>query len=100
MTAQPYVTTPAPTASRGRLGILRCALTGVVVLAATYVACWLPAATGLIGGSHMYISLFTIAPVGSIAALAVGLCWSVALGAITGALVAVAYNAFAFVERG
>jgi hypothetical protein len=47
----------------------------------------------------MYISIFTVAPVASVAALAIGICWSVAFGAVTGALTAVTYNAFAFVEE-
>lgn len=85
--------------SESRLSALRCALTGAVVLMALFILCWAAAAVGLINNSHMYISLFTVAPVASTAALAVGLCWSAVFGALTGALVAVAYNALAFVGR-
>lgn len=83
----------------GKLGILRCTLTGATVLVVLYVLCWGAAAAGLINSSHMYISLFTLAPVASLAALAVGLCWSVVFGALTGALVALAYNGYAATDR-
>jgi hypothetical protein len=86
-------------ASHSRLSATRCALTGAVVLVILFAACWVAAAAGLAGGSHMYISIFTLAPVASLAALGVGLCWSVVFGAATGALIAVAYNAFGFIER-
>jgi hypothetical protein len=65
----------------------------------TFILCWAAAAAGFFGGSHAYISLFTTAPAASVSALAVGLCWSVAIGAISGGLVAVTYNGFAFVDR-
>lgn len=82
-----------------RLSILRCALTGAVVLGVQFAACWAAAAAGFTGGSHMYISIFTLAPAASVAALGVGLFWSAVFGGLTGALVAVAYNAFDFVQR-
>ena len=47
----------------------------------------------------MYIALFTTAPVGSAAALGVGLGWSLGFGALGGALIALAYNALAFLDR-
>lgn len=82
-----------------RLSALRCALTGAVVLAILFALCWAAAAAGFAGGSHMYISVFTLAPVASMTALVIGLCWSVVFGAVTGALIAATYNAFAFVEQ-
>jgi hypothetical protein len=82
-----------------RLSALRCAVTGAVVLAVLFAICWAAAAAGYAGGSHRYISLFTLAPEASLTALGVGLCWSVVFGAVSGLLVAVAYNTFAFVER-
>ena len=44
-------------------------------------------------------ALFTLADVGSTAALAAGLCWSLAFGALAGALIALAFNALAFLGR-
>lgn len=85
--------------SESTLSALRCALTGAVVLTALFVLCWAAAAVGLVNNSHMYISLFTVAPVASAAGLAVGVCWSAVFGALAGALVAVTYNALAFVGR-
>jgi hypothetical protein len=81
-----------------RLSALRCALTGAAVLGIQFVVCWAAAVAGL-AGSHMYIANFTLAPVGSPTALAVGLCWSVIIGVATGALIAVVYNALGFVEH-
>ena len=54
---------------------------------------------GWLVSSHMYIALFTTAPVGSAAALGVGLGWSLGFGALGGALIALAYNALAFLDR-
>jgi hypothetical protein len=82
-----------------RLSAVRCGATGAVVLAILFVACWVAAAAGYVGGSHRYISLFTLAPEASLTALGVGLCWSLVFGAVSGLLVAVTYNTFAFVER-
>lgn len=81
-----------------KLSAKRCALTGAAVLVVQFAFCWIAAATGM-AGSHMYIANFTLAPVGSLTALAVGLFWSVVIGGATGALIALIYNAFGFVER-
>lgn len=84
---------------RGRLPLVRCAGAGAAALGALFVLCWIGAALGWANASHMYVSLFTLAPVGSTAALAAGLCWSLAFGALAGALIALAFNALAFLER-
>ncbi len=84
---------------RARLPLVRCAGAGAVALGALFVLCWIAAALGWASGSHMYVSLFTLAPVGSTMALAAGLCWSLGFGALGGALVALAFNALAFLER-
>lgn len=83
----------------GQLPILRCTLVGGIVLGVLFVICWLGATTGWLSASHTYVSLFTIAPAPSSAALASGLCWSIVFGAITGALIAFAYNILAFLDR-
>ena len=76
-----------------RLSIRRCAATGAVVLGVLFALCWMGGAIGLLSASHMFVGLFTTAPMTSITAGALGLFWSVVFGAITGALVALAYNA-------
>ena len=86
-------------ASGGRLSVRRCAGVGVVVFGVLFVLCWLGTAIGWLNASHMYLALFTIAPIGSTAAFAGGLCWSVVFGGLTGVLTAVTYNALAFLSR-
>ena len=88
---------PAP--SLLRLGLLRCALTGAASVGVFYVLCWAGAAIGMAGVSHMFIALFTTSPIASMAALAIGLCWSLLFGALSGALIAVSYNCFGFLGR-
>lgn len=84
---------------RSRLPLIRSAGAGAVALGALFVLCWIGAALGWASASHMYVSLFTLAPVGSTTALGVGLCWSLAFGALGGGLIALAFNALAFLER-
>lgn len=78
-----------------RLGWIHCAATGAAVLVVLFLLCWLAAAFTSLTVSHMYISLFTAAPISSVAALIAGLCWSMLFGAVTGALVAVFFNLLA-----
>ena len=85
---------PSPT----RIGILRCALSGASALAALFLLCWLGTVTVPLGPSHMYISLFTTAPLASTAALTAGLVWSIVFGGLAGALIAIAYNLFGFIH--
>jgi hypothetical protein len=82
-----------------RLGIVRSALAGAAVLVVLFVTCWIGAAMGGLTVSHMFISLFTAAPVDSQAALLEGSGWSVVFGAATGALVAFFYNLFSVGRR-
>ncbi len=85
--------------SSQRLGLLRCALTGAVSVGVFYVLCWAGTAIGMAGASHMFIALFTTEPVASTAALAIGLCWSLLFGALSGALIAFSYNCLGFLGR-
>jgi hypothetical protein len=88
------------TRKHDHLGVLRCTATGAVVMGVLFALCWAGAAAGVLNSSHMYVSLFTLEPIASASALAVGLCWSLVFGALAGALVALVYNAFDFIERG
>ena len=47
----------------------------------------------------MFISLFTLVPIASGAAFGIGLCWSLVFGGISGALIAIVYNASDFLVR-
>ncbi len=92
--------TPADTAVLGgRLAVRRCAAVGVIVFGVLFLLCWLGATLGWLNVSHMYVSLFTNAPVASLAAFGAGLCWSVVFGGVVGALTALAYNALGFLGR-
>jgi hypothetical protein len=93
------VTTPRADVRTGQLGLVRCGLTGAIVLAIVFALCWVGAATTLFPASHMYISLFTISPVASAVAFAAGLAWSLVFGAIGGTLTALVYNALSVLER-
>ncbi len=84
---------------QGRLDLIRAALTGSVVLAVLFTLCWVAAAVHIFSASHMYVSLFTIAPIASFGALAGGICWSVLFGALAGGLIAATYNALGFLAR-
>lgn len=82
-----------------RLGVLRFALTGALTAATFYVFCWIGAQLPIGPPTHGYLNLFTNAELSSGLALFEGVCWSVAFGLIAGALVALIYNALAFLDR-
>lgn len=84
---------------RGRLSIVRSAATGAAALTGVFLLCWIGAALGWSNVSHMFVSLFTDAPVASTTALAIGICGSIGFGAISGALIALVYNALGFLDR-
>lgn len=81
-----------------KLGILRGAATGAAAFVLFYLLCWLGAALGLAYVSHMYLALFTSAEITSATALVTGLCLSFGFGAFAGALLAICYNLFGFLE--
>lgn len=76
-----------------KLSVLRLALTGALVAALLFVLCWLGTFVPLSSPTHAYISLFTPAPMSSTLALLEGTCWSLAFGAVIGALIAFVSNA-------
>lgn len=84
---------------RERLPVLRSAAAVAAALGAVFLLCWIGATIGWLNASHMYVAIFTVEPVESVAALATSLCWSLAFGGLGGALTALAYNAFSFLER-
>lgn len=81
------------------LGVLRFTLTGALAAAIFYVFCWVGAQLPIGPATHMYLRLFTDAELSSGTALIVGVCWSISFGLIAGALIAVIYNALAFLDR-
>lgn len=74
------------------LDVLRFAATGALVAVLLFIFCWIGTFIPLSSPTHAYIGLFTAAPVSSTQALAEGACWSLAFGAIIGALIALVYN--------
>lgn len=84
---------------RGRLPVLRSSVAAAATLGMVFLLCWIGGALGWVTASHMFVALFTVAPAGSVAALGGGLAWSIVFGALGGALIALAYNALAFLER-
>jgi hypothetical protein len=81
-----------------RLNLVRCALTGALVFGIFYALCWFGAVAGGLG-PHGYLSLFTTEPITSTIGLAAGGLCSLAVGLVVGGLIAIVYNAFAFLER-
>ena len=84
---------------RTSLSIFRVTITGAISLAVLFVLCWAGTVVTSVQLSHMFIELFTTAPVGSPTALAEGLCWSFFFGALSGFLIAWFYNLFGFLDR-
>lgn len=79
-----------------RLGYFHLIAIGAASAVVLYALCWIAAAAGLSAASHLYLALFTTAPLASIAALAQGVCLSMIFGGVTGALIALFENLFAF----
>jgi hypothetical protein len=79
-------------ASDRKLGVFRLAATGAFVAALLFLLCWIGTFIPLSSPTHAYIALFTPAPMSSSLALVEGTFWSLAFGAILGALIAMVYN--------
>lgn len=88
----------AQTAAPG-LSVSRLSVTAGLTLAIVFALCWVGAAAGILPRSHMFISLFTDRPVSSVEALGLGLLAALGSGLGVGALAALFYNAFAFLQR-
>lgn len=76
------------------LAVGRCAATGAGTFAALLVLCWIGVVFVPSLGSHMFVELFTRAPMNSYSALVGGSCASLIFGALSGALTAFFYNLF------
>ena len=88
------------TVSSRQLGIVRLALTGALAAAIFYALCWVGALIPNLGSAtHRYLQLFTNADLSSGTALIEGELWSLIFGFIAGALIAIIYNALAFLGR-
>ena len=86
-------------ANASRAGVLRLALTGGIAATVFYILCWIGARLPVGTATHMYLQLFTDEDLSSTASLIEGTCWSLAFGLIAGALLALAYNATAGMDR-
>jgi len=84
---------------KNKISPLRLAITGAVTLSILFVLCWMGAAISLYGPSHMFVALFTLAPVASWYALYQGSFGALVFGAAGGAILAWVYNASASFER-
>jgi hypothetical protein len=82
-----------------RIGIARLALTGSMFMTLFYILCWSGAALGMVPVSHMYLQLFSSAPMPSTAMLLEGAIWSFVFGSLAGTLIALLYNALGSVDR-
>lgn len=82
-----------------RIGIARLALTGAMFMGLFYILCWSGAALGLVPVSHMYLQLFSNAPMPSTAMLLEGAIWSFVFGSLAGTLIAVLHNALRGLDR-
>ena len=86
--------------ARGRkIDVVRLALTGAIVAPLFFLLCWIGALLPVSPGTHMYLQLFTAAPINSATALVQGICWSFAFGLIAASLFALVYNLLAPIDR-
>jgi hypothetical protein len=93
------MTTEASPSVRG-LGFVHALVVGAAVLGALFIICWAGDALGLVPATHRFIWLFTDASeTGSIDALASGLPWAIAFGALSGAILALFSNVLGFLRR-
>jgi hypothetical protein len=78
---------------------LRFAVSGAVSLILLFALCWLGALILPSAFSHLFITLFTAAPITSWIALAQGICSALIFGFLAGGLLAWSYNLSAWAER-
>ena len=83
----------------GKVNVVRFVLTGAIASGTFFALCWIGAFLPIGPATHMYLQLFTSAPLTSAAALVQGLCWSAAFGAIAGGLIGFTYNLLGALDR-
>ena len=88
-----------PSTRGPQFSVLRAAVASSASFVVLFMLCWLAAAVSGLRLPHMFVQLFSAAPVPSAASLGEGLGWSLVAGATAGALVSGFYNAFAFLDR-
>ncbi len=79
--------------------ILRWAVTGAVTLILLFVLCWLGTLVWPSVFSHLFVTLFTVAPTTSWLALIEGVCSALIFGFLAGTILACSYNWAAWTER-
>lgn len=84
---------------KDRASPLRLAVTGAGTLLILFVLCWVGSALSLPGASHMFVALFTAAPIWSWYAVCQGSFGALVFGAAGGAISAWVYNTSASLER-
>jgi hypothetical protein len=82
-----------------RIAPMRLAVTGALLAGIFYILCWAGAASGVVPVTHMYLNLFSAAPMGSMAMLVEGALWSVLFGLLAGGLMALIYNMLGSLDR-
>jgi hypothetical protein len=82
-----------------RISPVRLAMTGALFMGGFYTLCWAGAALGIVPVTHMYLQLFSDAPMPSTAMLVEGTIWSLLFGLLAGALIALIYNALGSLDR-
>ncbi len=85
-------------ASKHIVGVLRLSATIGASATAIFGLCWAGTRIAFLSPIHAYIGLFTLAEPSSVQALAEGLCWSLLSGALAGAVIAIFYNAFSWLQ--
>lgn len=82
-----------------RIPPLRLAVASAAALSILFILCWVGAAFSVTSPSHMFVALFTLAPVESWYSLCLGIVSALVFGSLAGALLAWIYNALAPFER-
>ena len=79
--------------------VTRFAVTGAITLIVLFVLCWLGAVLWPGAFTHLFVALFTSAPMTSWLALVEGVCSALLFGFLAGGVLALTYNFTAWSER-
>jgi hypothetical protein len=97
------MTTMSVEPARKGMSVVHALVVGAAVLGFLFILCWAGDAVGIdayVPTTHRFVSIFTAASeTSSPAALAGGLPWALAFGAVAGAALALFANAFQFLGR-